>query len=212
MRWLAAFIVTLLTAIALPALSAESSASTEAAWKTIAKLSFPRETRVSFRETRSSKLLRTPAQQTGALWIEHSGDFVMQVMTPRRELRRLSQKRLTLIRGKKQRSVTLNPDKGAHQLLLSIMDVLEGNVPKLQERFTIEQWNVTQTNRGDSWAVALAPIDSGLRKGIQRLLVRGRGQALLSLRTERSASSWQELVILSTPLASLNDTAAPKND
>lgn len=176
----------------------EQTTATENAnrhWQTIAKLNFPVETRTAFRETRSSKLLRKPVQQTGTLWIETGGDFVMQVLEPRKEERRVSEGRLQLTRGLRQRSVVLDPNKGAHQLLLSIVAVLEGNIEQLQGGFEINALEANNSGIADDWSVALTPTDPTLRKTLQRLVLRGQANSLRSLRAERSTSRWQEIRI-----------------
>jgi len=194
---------------------------TSPTWQTLDALSFPADTRAPFRETRSSKLLRKTAEQTGVLWITDGGEFVMQILEPRQEERRLSEERLSLTRmrkdkngnlQRKQRSITLDRSKGAHQLLLSIVDVLKGNVDRLQQRFDISSITpepsstTTPSMMAKSpaittgiWSIALTPKNSVLRKDMQQLLLRGKGTQLLSLRAARSNSSWQQIDLVTSP-------------
>jgi len=176
-----------------------------ALWDTLANLSFPPETRAPFRETRSSKLLRKPAQQTGELWIASDGDFVMQILAPRQEERRLSEQRLSLTRSRtdsngklqsKQRSIKLDRTKGAHQLLLSIVDVLEGNIAHLQQRFKISAETLIDNTNQQAWSIALTPKEPQLRRDMQQLLLQGEGDKLHSLRATRSNNSWQQIELL----------------
>ncbi len=199
MKWLA--LLALSTILTSTTTVAET---TNRYWATIAELEFPRATPTAFRETRSSKLLRKPAQQTGILWIEQGGDFVMQVLKPRPEERRLSNQRLQLTRGKKQRSLFLDRNKATHQLLLSIVAVLEGDVEQLQAAFEINSQATDDSAVADGWAVELTPIDPSLRKSLQRLVLRGSANSLLSLRAERPGNRWQEITIL--PPATSNHT------
>lgn len=199
MKWLVLLaLTTILTS------TTAAAETTDHYWATIAELVFPRDTPTAFRETRSSKLLRKPAQQTGTLWIEQGGDFVMQVLKPRLEERRLSNQRLQLTRGKKQRSLLLDRNKGTHQLLLSIVAVLQGDVEQLQAVFEIDSQATGNAEAVDVWSVELTPIDPSLRTSLQRLILRGSANSLLSLRAERTSSRWQEITIL--PHAASNQT------
>ncbi len=226
---------TLMAFMAGPSLAEESTPqnSATALWQTLATLDFPIEKRASFRETRNTRLLRKPVEQRGTLWIDSTGDFVMQVLEPRAEERRLSKQRLSLLRkrtdrqGKvrtRQRSIKLDPDKGSHQLLLSIVDVLKGNVERLKQEFritTAPESSTPPVNAGtaeerstnSTWVLVLTPIQSALQKDLQELVLRGHGRELQSLRTVHSATSWQEIEILTThagPTPLPTATATPK--
>jgi len=203
-----ALLLTLLSSVG-PSRTPAVVGSADGLWHTLAKLSFPTETRTPFRETRSSKLLRNPAQQTGELWIAANGDFVMQILTPRQEERRLSEQRLSLTRSRtdkngklrsKQRRIKLDRTKGSHQLLLSIVDVLEGNITKLQQRFDISAEAVTDTTNQQAWSIALTPKNSELRNDMQQLLLQGEDDKLRSLRTTRSNNGWQQIDLLARPV------------
>lgn len=185
------------------------SESNNALWDTVAELKFPLGTRAPFRETRSSTLLRKPAQQTGELWLASSGDFVMQILTPRHEERRLSEQRLSLTRSRtdkngathsKQRSIKLDRTKGAHHLLLSIVDVLEGNVARLRQRFDISSVMVSGKTNPAAWSIALTPKNPVLRRDMQQLLIEGEGEKLQSLRATRGNNSWQQIELLEQPI------------
>lgn len=190
--------------IQLPANHSTQEGNSSALWKTLAALDFPIETHTSFRETRSSRILRKPAEQRGTLWIDATGDFVMQVREPRMEERRLSEQRLSLLRSRtdrqgnihqKERSIKLDPGKATHQLLLSIVDVLKGNTERLQKEFTIAS---ATTSTDTNWIMVLTPVRTELRNDLEKLVLRGRGRLLQSLRTERNSTSWQEIEILTT--------------
>lgn len=201
------------------AVRAESkSTDSETLWQKIAALDFPRDTKAPFQETRGSKLLRKPASQRGTLWIETNGDFVMQLSARRRggttEERRLSKQQLSLTRTSrnkagdvrtKQRSVTLNRDKGSHQLLLSIVDVLEGNIEILRKSFDISRTADTDRDSEQThpatpitgnWSLILTPNEPELRREFQHLLLTGQNQSLKRLRAMRNSNSWQEIELL----------------
>lgn len=172
-------------------------ASQQEVWTQLAALQFPTDAVIPFRETRQTRMLRVPKVQSGHLWIDKDGDFVMQVQSPKSEERRLSDKRLSLKRNGKSRSTRLDPARGAHQLLLAVVDILQGNSARLQNNF-----NVLETRQGgtafevtSNWTWTLTPKDESMRRELTQLLISGTATSLTSLRAERGRS-WQEIQIL----------------
>ena len=184
-----------------------AEATSQSGWSRIEALEFPVDTPVAFMETRKTRLQRKPKTQRGTLWLDADGSFVMSITEPRIEERRLSNTTLSLTRpakkGSKTRSTSLDPDRGAHQLLLSIMNVLQGNVVALQKSFSLapdagagaDPDASPEVTSSPSWVLSLTPTRKKLRKQLTGLTLRGRDNELVSIRAERG-STFQEIEIM----------------
>ncbi len=191
-------------AVVLTSLLPVAARANAQAWETIANLQFTMDTPAEFREVRKTRLQRTAKTQTGTLSLSSSGILLMSITAPRPEERRLSNTTLSLTRHGKTRSTPLDENRGAHQLLLTIVDVLQGNMPRLQARFSIEPYEpAPPLNAGkparqtvDNWGWILIPKDPALNSELSSLILRGTGTHLLSVRAEQG-ESFQEITLLS---------------
>ena len=166
------------------------------AWQTLAELEFPQNTRVAFKEARKTRLQRVEKIQYGHLLLAVDGALVMQIDSPRSELRKIQGSTLSLTRGDKVRSTTLNPQRGAHQLLLAVVQVLRGETSNLKKSFQLIKSPPEGSEKtAKDWVRLLKPKNPTLQKQMTALILRGNGQQLLSLRAERGAS-YQEITIL----------------
>lgn len=182
-------------------------------WQTLSELEFPPNTPTAFSEARKTRLQLRAKTQSGELWLADDNVLVMSIETPRPELRKISANQLSIERGGKVRSLKLDPARAAHQLPLIIVDVLSGDTTRLRDSFRVSPSPaptptptpkvaltepVTPTS---SWSWRLVPIDKTLEKQLTALTLSGKGNRLLTLRTER-ASSYQEIAILAEPALS----------
>ena len=130
----------------------------------------------------------------------------MLITSPRRELRQISGNILSLSRGTKTRSTTLDRSKGSQQLLVAAVDLLSGDVSGLKSNFSIASAKKEATNLdGDSyeWAWELIPLDGQFAEQIDSLVLRGSGDQLLALKAQ-NGSSFHALRIIHT-----SDTRSP---
>jgi len=173
------------------------------AWQTLSQLEFPKDTPVAFSEARKTRLQRQAKIQTGKLWLAEGDVLVMSIQEPRSELRKITATELSLERGGKTRSIPLDPARGAHQLPLIMVDILNGNTKRLQSNFRVVPANDTATSNSTEpkqaqtarWSWRLVPCASELEKQLTALTLSGEGHRLLAMRTERK-SSYQEINIL----------------
>ncbi len=173
-------------------------------------LAFPQGKRVPYSETQLNPMLKEPVRQTGHVEITQDGAFVMQVATPRPELRRLDKGKLSLKRPSRSalkrnpnqalakaraRTLSLNPEHGGHLVLLAITQVLSGDIDALNQHF------VLQGTPGDPWRVVLTPKNAKVKKRLQRLELLGTGDQLVSLYTQRTNDAWQKLIFSASELS-----------
>ena len=175
------------------------------AWQTLGQLEFPKNSPTAFSEARKTRLQRKAKIQSGELWLTNEGVLVMSIQKPRAELRKVSATQLSIERGRKTRSLTLDPSRAAHQLPLIIVDVLNGDTTRLRDSFRVAATskNSIPNNKAQAagWRWRLEPIDTALDTGLTALVLGGEGNRLLTLRTERG-SSFQEITILPEPAKS----------
>lgn len=198
LRYLAA--ATVLCALSSQTVADESnpSATKPDVWQNLAALQFPATTKIPFSETRKTRLHRKPKTQSGHLWLSDAGDFVMLIELPREEERRLSGTQLSLTRNGKTRSTQLDPSRGAHQLLLAVVDIMQGNTDRLRQDFSVQADSPSADNAA-GWSWSLTPKSESMRREMSQLTLRGRANSLTSLRAERGRS-WQQIQILGSNL------------
>lgn len=171
-------------------------------WQTLSKLEFPQNTRTAFSEARKTRLQLKAKTQSGVLWLSSDNVLVMSIEKPRAELRTISATQLSIERGNKTRSLSLDPTRAAHQLPLIIVDVLRGDLTRLRNGFRVaptqEKVAAKNSNQTESWSMRLVPVERALKKQLTALMLSGEGDRLLTLRTERG-SSYQEITILAEP-------------
>lgn len=175
----------------------------------LGNLAFPQGKRVPYSETQMNPMLKEPVSQTGHVEITVDGALIMQVATPRPELRRLENGKLSLKRPSRSalkrnpsqaltkaraRTLTLNPEHGGHLVLLAITQVLSGDINALSQNFSL------QSTLGDPWRVVLTPKNAKVKKRLQRLELLGSGDQLLSLYTQRTNDAWQKLTFSASEL------------
>ena len=188
------------------------AAADEAAWKRLAGLKFPREERVAFVEQHLNRLLRTPAEQHGELWLTSDGIAVMRVHDPRLEERRIDGDSLVLRRPHRrrvraedreaaldagtERRRKLNRERGAHLVLAIILDVLSGDVSELRQRFDSTSTALDDSVEGHDWEIELVPRDPRLRSELVSVRLRGTGHRLAFLHLSRGVRNWREIRLL----------------
>ena len=170
---------------------ANQPAKNEAAWQLLSNLRFPVDTAVAFEESRKTRLQRKPKHQQGELSLSSDGDLAMRITSPRKELRQISGNILSLSRGTKTRSTTLDRSKGSQQLLVAIVDLLSGDISGLKSKFAITSQTDATPNLDSGpyeWAWKLIPLDNQLAEQIDSLLLSGNGNQLLELRAQNGSS------------------------
>lgn len=202
--------LTLLCCLSLLGSAAISAADQAQDAKTLlGNLTFPQGKRVPYSETQMNPMLKEPVSQTGHVEITEDGAFIMQVATPRPELRRLENGKLSLKRPSRSalkrnpnqaltkaraRTLTLNPEHGGHLVLLAITQVLSGDIEALTQNFSL------QSMPGEPWRVVLTPKNAKVKKRLQRLELLGIEDQLLSLYTQRTNDAWQKLTFSASEL------------
>ena len=206
------FISTAVTAqnlSAQPASEATPNVELVSARALLEALNFPRGKRVPYTESQMNPMLKQPVSQSGHVEITADGALVMQVTSPRPELRRLEQGQLSLQRPSKSalrrnptqalanaraRTLTLNPEHGGHLVLLAITQVLSGDIEALSRNFSL------QSTPGEPWHVVLTPKSEKVQKRLQRLELIGNKNQLLSLYTQRTTDAWQKITFVASDL------------
>lgn len=203
-------VVTLLCGLCFLSGVTPGSADTATNAKTLLQnLAFPQGKRVPYAETQMNPMLKEPVSQAGHVEITEDGAFIMQVATPRPELRRLENGKLSLKRPSRSalkrnpsqaltkaraRTLTLNPEHGGHLVLLAITQVLSGDIDTLSQNFSL------QSTPGEPWRVVLTPKNAKVKKRLQRLELLGSEDQLLSLYTQRTNDAWQKLTFNTSEL------------
>lgn len=183
----------------------------------LAALKFATEQEVPFRQRQLNPLLKRVSEQQGLLSISDEQGFVMRIVTPRAEERRLANGVITLQRTRARprnphnkvmtRQISLDPTHPNHLVLLAMESLLLGDIQRLQQHFAMQP---LPTSSG--WAITLTPNDVDVRRQLSRVLLFGEADRLTRFRSERDGSdnkvrAWIEIEI--APGQDANATAEP---
>ena len=182
----------------------------EDAFGRLADIDFPRNERIAFVEEQKTRLLRSPMELRGEVWLEDDGTMVMRVLEPYLEERRIEAKQLVLIRPPRRsnqgpaeaiataprRSTPLDPSRGTHLALWAAVQVLSQDDDALRTRFTASWLDRESDDAPSTWGVELTPRDEAGRRHLRSIRLYGRANSLGRIRTEHGANRWRDMRLL----------------
>ena len=177
----------------------------------LADLQFATDQEVPFRQRQLNPLLKRISEQHGLLSISAEHGFVMRIVSPRAEERRLANGVITLQRTRAHprhphgkvvtRQISLDATHPNHLVLLAMESLLLGDIQRLQQHFAIQPMTASS-----GWVITLTPTDNKVRKQLSRVLLFGEAEHLTRFRSERDGSdnkirAWVEIEIAPSPEA-----------
>ena len=138
---------------------------------------------IAFEETRFLNILTTPLVSRGRLIYEPPDRLIKLILEPRRESAVLDQDRMAILdaEGKEIASIDLWMQPDLRLTFDSIIAMLTGKVERLRWAF----W-ITLDGDQDDWSLKLIPKIDASKTRIEKIIVSGRGDRLLSFEFRQS--------------------------
>jgi outer membrane lipoprotein-sorting protein len=133
----------------------------------------------TFTEQRFVRGLEGPLEASGVLSFTPPDKLTRRTLTPRPETMSVDGNILTLSRGGRSRTLTLDSMPELLGMVEAMRGTLSGDTQSLQRYF-----RSTVTGSGDKWTLELAPIDSRLAAQVRTLRLSGRGGEVLGIEME----------------------------
>ena len=123
-----------------------------------------------FSEQRFVKGLERPLTASGTLTFAAPDRFVRKTLKPRPETMAIDGNTITLTRGGRSRTLTLDAAPEMVAIIEAFRGTLGGNIQTLQRYFTPVLAGST-----DDWTLGLTPLEPGLAARIRGIRIGGRG-------------------------------------
>ncbi|MDG1462110.1 MAG: hypothetical protein P8R04_00945 [Gammaproteobacteria bacterium] len=146
---------------------------------------------LEFDELRMSPKLRVPVAVKGTMIFSSEGIMTKTVIEPFFESVTISQHTVTLARGKKIRSMSLDARPGLAAFYSGLRALLSGDVATLERLFDAE---VNGSGDHGGRTVRLSPKDAELAQFVNLLTIIVINSDVRSVRTEQASGAWQEMV------------------
>ncbi|MFY7950854.1 MAG: LolA-related protein [Gemmatimonas sp.] len=153
-----------------------------------------RETQARFVEERFVAGLDQPLRASGTLSFVPPSRFVRQTLLPRPELLAIDGNQVTMQRGGRTRTMTLDSVPEATALLEALRGALTGDLASLQRHYVVRV-----DGNAVRWRLSLSPRAERIGTQVQRLEIEGQGAELRSVELQlaggdRSTMSIEPLV------------------
>jgi outer membrane lipoprotein-sorting protein len=132
-----------------------------------------------FTEQRFVRGLEGPLDASGTLSFQAPDRLVRRTLSPRPETMSVEGNTLTLSRGGRTRTLTLDSMPELLGMVEAMRSTLNGNAQTLQRYF-----RHTLTGTPDKWALELVPIDEKLAAQVRSLRLTGRAGEVLGVEME----------------------------
>jgi len=133
----------------------------------------------TFTEQRFVRGLDGPLDASGVLSFTAPDRLVRRTVTPRPESMSVEGNTLTLSRGGRTRTVTLDSMPELLGMVEAMRGTLSGNAQSLERYF-----RSTLTGSSSNWALELKPIDERLAAQVRTMRLTGRGGEVLGIEME----------------------------
>jgi outer membrane lipoprotein-sorting protein len=132
-----------------------------------------------FTEQRFVRGIEGPLDASGTLSFQAPDRLTRRTLTPRPETMTVDGNTLTLSRGGRTRTLTLDSMPELLGMVEAMRSTLNGNVQTLQRYF-----RSTLTGTADKWALDLVPIDEKLAAQVRSLRLTGKAGEVLGIEME----------------------------
>ncbi len=144
---------------------------------------------IPFKEKRMNALLEEALELRGDIQIDAEGRLTKRILTPFEERVTLGGSRLEVERDGRKRRVRVGRLPGVADLYLALRALLQREPEKLLKVFRVAEFSAA-----DNWRLELVARDADLAALIGRMELRGNTRRILSLKMNRSATNWQEML------------------
>jgi outer membrane lipoprotein-sorting protein len=132
-----------------------------------------------FTEQRFVRGIEGPLDASGTLSFQAPDRLTRRTLTPRPETMTVDGNTLTLSRGGRTRTLTLDSMPELLGMVEAMRSTLNGNAQTLQRYF-----RSTLTGTADKWTLDLVPIDDKLAAQVRSLRLTGKGGEVLGIEME----------------------------
>jgi len=160
----------------------------------------------TFTEQRFVRGIEGPLEASGVLSFTPPDKLTRRTLTPRPETMSVDGNTLTLSRGGRSRTLTLDSMPELLGMVEAMRGTLSGDTQSLQRYF-----RSTVTGSSDKWTLELTPIDSRLAAQVRMLRLSGRGGEVLGVEMEFIGGDRSVMTITPGPAAAAPAPAAPRS-
>jgi len=134
----------------------------------------------AFVETRHSSFLNTALKLNGRIKYEAPGKFSKETLSPFSETITLDKSFITIVQrdGDISREVSVDSNPVISGFVESVRSTLAGDSTVLEEHFSV----ALNGSRPD-WSLSLSPRNTRMMKLVERIVIRGQEQQLVSIET-----------------------------
>jgi hypothetical protein len=133
----------------------------------------------TYTEEKHLALLAAPLQSSGRICFLPPGHLIRQVESPEPTMLRITPNELVVQDRDRKESVDLRRSESLRQFITSLVQVFAGDQKSLQRAFTIVYALDAKSER--MWSLELTPKGAQLQRMMQRLALRGEGEAVTSI-------------------------------
>ena len=133
----------------------------------------------TYAEEKHLALLAAPLQSSGRICFLPPGHLIRQVESPEPTMLRITPNELVVQDRDRKESVDLRRSESLRQFITSLVQVFAGDQKSLQKAFTVVYALDAKSER--TWSLELTPKGAQLQRMMQRLALRGEGEAVTSI-------------------------------
>jgi outer membrane lipoprotein-sorting protein len=143
-----------------------------------------------FTQTQYLAVLKQPQRSEGVLSYDAPDHLEQRTLKPHPQSAVLDHGVLTLTRGLRQRTVSLDEYPQLAPLIDSVRATLAGDLPSLERRFELRL-----TGDLDHWQIKLTPRESGLALGVQQIRLSGERDRILQVEVQQAGGDHSLMTI-----------------
>jgi outer membrane lipoprotein-sorting protein len=143
-----------------------------------------------FTQTQYLAVLKQPQRSEGVLSYDAPDHLEQRTLKPHPQSAVLDHGVLTLTRGSRQRTVSLDEYPQLAPLIDSVRATLAGDLPSLERRFELRL-----TGGLDHWQIDLTPRESGLALGVRQIQLSGERDRILQVEVQQAGGDHSLMII-----------------
>jgi outer membrane lipoprotein-sorting protein len=160
----------------------------------------------TFTEQRFVRGIEGPLEASGVLSFTPPDKLTRRTLTPRPETMSVDGNALTLSRGGRTRTLTLDSMPELLGMVEAMRGTLSGDTQSLQRYF-----RSTVTGSADKWTLELVPVDARLAAQVRMLRLSGRGGEVLGVEMEFIGGDHSVMSITPGPAPAAPTPTAPRS-
>lgn len=175
--------------------AASASAKTMTVGELLASFAVMKGFEASFTEAKHLALLAAPLTSSGKLYFAPPGWFARVVEAPHPSTVIITPTSLTMTDGTGRQEIDLRARPDVKTFVESFMKVLAGDARGLEKVYRLEIAPADPNDSAAGWVLTLTPRGEPLSRLVSRLVLRGQGLHVRTVRVDEVGGDWSEITV-----------------